>query len=217
MRLRRLAAVLGAGLAGGACWAQVTPSGTGWLFRVKFTPKETIVYDIPTTVSNLSSGPLKLKLKLDAKVLSVKGGIATIKGVVTSGLGGFMGGEPKQAVVKINDTGHEVGDSSLAGFCLGFPSKPLHPGDSFMAKVPKAGPNGGVAESEAKYTFAGLETDHGRQLARFNFQSKEKDAPAGSVLISTADGLPIRYYVKFKVPFGGSGQTASVTATFVRR
>lgn len=208
--LAATAMILAAGLGG----AQVTPSGSGYLFRVKFTPKEKLTYKIPTTVSGLGKIPLKLNLTMEAKVLKVKNGIADIQGKVISP---WTGTQPQAHTVQIDSTGHVVGESALTGFCLAFPKGPLKPGDSFESSVPQANPQGKAVEGQAKYTFVGIVEDHKKQYARFEFKSQTKDGPSGAVLVSMTDGLPIRYFMQFKVPVGQSGSMASVKAILQRQ
>lgn len=219
---RKLLAVLGLPLLFAAsAHGQVSKSGAGYLFRLKFDKGEAVRFKVPVSITNLEAQPVSLMLHLDLKVLKLQGTLATVKAHLASGSVNGQSLLPDQThEVEIDNLGKYHGNvSGLSGFAIQYPVQPVRIGGAFVSPVPTALGNsalsGNAGSADAVFTFRGFVNTPLGKAARLTFVVAGNQAPSGSILVSVKDGVLIRYYTKFYVTVGAQSQ-AKVTAQILR-
>lgn len=176
--------------------AQVTKSGTGFLLRAKYTPGQTLKYVMS---SDAAMGGSKQVMKMTSPIVmavkGVKAGVAEI--VVTTGpasLNGQSQGAADKRTVKLDTRNRPIGGptnyEAFSSFEL--PEKPVKPGQSWKGQTKLDTPMGAVTMA-ATYTFVGIKTVAGKQVAEI------KSAITGSMMgpikgnstayLNVADGM----------------------------
>lgn len=165
-----LAAVALGAVAAVPASAQITKSGAGYLFRMKFTKGMKLPYQmVSLTPEPINSfDPKRVEGPFTMTILDVVNGIATVR--VDSGpfsLDGKSINKTNTAQVKMNDRGKIVEGAAGAAQMNGgivLPDKPLKAGESFEAttSIPV---QGRTMTIKSRVTFAGIKSVRGKQVA----------------------------------------------------
>lgn len=151
--------------------AQVTKQGNGYLFRLKHTPGQTIRYSLVNQMNmaganaNQGGGNQSMTIPLSTRVVSVKGGIATIE----TSFGPMGGqGQPQKQTVQMDNRGRMQGTAAgglqnLAG--LSMPERPVAIGGRWSDTMKVPSPMGGQIETTTNYRFVGIKSVGGRSVA----------------------------------------------------
>jgi hypothetical protein len=205
--------------------AQITPSGGGFIFRVKLTKGEHIKFRVPVEISGvagISPGQsIKLNLDLSLYVKSIdKDHNAMVHGVVDTHL------QPPQAGdLEVSQRGQILNSAqTMMGFCLLYPKEPVKIGVPFRTSVPVAVAGADLKRSVSTetgiFTLKGFEGKGAARVARLVFRVAGNRAPGGTILVSMKDGVISKYLSNFYVTLPGASMTdppAHVKATVVRQ
>ncbi len=219
MRILLAAVLLALGV---AALGQVTAKDGRYLLRLKLTPGEQLHYKAPFTIEGLAgSEPIKLALKLDIRVLSVKGGKAKVRGKLDAGK--FHGTEimpSRTAEYEVDSRGRvSVQQTALGGFTVVFPQFPVKVGSSFVSPVPvllSDTPDGEVGSRDATFTLVGFVGSGATRAAKLTFEVAGNQAPSGAMLVLVKDGTMYRYTTKFYLN-AQAANPLKVTAFFERQ
>jgi hypothetical protein len=208
--------------------SQVTRSGSGYLFRVKYTKGARLDYQLISVWPKPArpSDPKRMEGPLSMTVLDVAGGVATIR--VEAGPFSLDGrrdlARPNTMQLKMDNRGKIVeggaGMSQLSGIHL--PEKPLKIGESFVATnvVPVQSIKIVV---KAHCTFVGFKTINGRRAAELKLSlSSTGLAPTkgtGTQYIDAADGQMLSAQIDQTATASVQGKRIVVnnTMTFARK
>lgn len=218
MKIFRLALVIAGVFAlGVSSFAQVTPVGKKYLFRLKLSPKEIIRYAVPFTVQGMDSGQVHLELAIRLHVLSVKKGSALVQGYLSPTSLGAQQLDPGRTTQFNVDSRGSVESAKSLGLFIHFPEEAIPVGASFTSPVntPLMTGKGQTSSATATFTFKGVTTVDGHKVARLTFIVSGEAAPRGSVLVDLADGVTRKYFTKFRL-LGLSDKPLDVTASISR-
>ena len=207
--------LIGAALAAASTFGQVTPMGGGYDFKMRFTPGQTMRYQISTDVQ-MAGQPMKTVQTLNQKVLAVKNGVATIE-VSTTMTPTSTGGAPQtipatKKTLRMDAKGKVVGgDAGMSSPTASLPLKPVRVGESWSSQVPVPGMPGGMANVTS--TFRGLKSVNGQQVAevafRMNMSGRYSMNGTGTSLILVKDGQTLSNTMNAAMtmpnPQGGAG------------
>jgi hypothetical protein len=189
--------------------AQVTPSGGGYLFRLKHVKGAKTRYLMTQNISSpaVPGGASRVALIMTQNVLDVKDGIATIR----TEIGGMtINGKPapkeataqvpKSVEIKVNDQGKVISGQSVGGldpssFGGNLPKKPIKVGETFTdtQSVPS---QMGKMTIKVSTTLVGIKSVGNRKVAQMKVTLSGDQSPmqikgSGTMLIDMADGAPI--------------------------
>ena len=204
--------------------AQVAKSGQGYLFRMKHKAGATMKYGVTSTISGMSASgqPVKISLPMNWKVLKVVNGIATIDTVVGPVvMGGSTVGQATKNQIQIDSRGKLTGQAGTGQQVTPtFPDKPVKVGQSWSAAAPIDLPMQGQQKVTATYTFKGLKTVAGKQMAELAVKTTGQATGSGSMLILATDGSLYKSSLTLNLKMQGSdGKPTSykITALINRR
>lgn len=211
---------------------QITKSGGGYLFRVKYLKGQQVDYTFQVTSTPIGgAGGLTVSMPIAGVVTDVTRGISTLQ-VVTGPMtmGGKKISQPsQQMIVKFDSRGRMVSGTIPGGqnLTITLPERPMRIGaSSSFSQMMNL--NSMPMKEVGVYRFVGFKTVRGRQVARLNFTLSGKGvglkvqnssgtfttSGSGMVDIAVADGLTMHLVVEqiLKVPVGSSLQAVrSVT------
>lgn len=173
--------------------AQVSPSGGGYLMRMKFVKGASASYTMATTMTMPGAKqPQTMTMPLSMRVVDVKNGIGTVAYKV-----GPMPGQQKatEATVKMDSRGNTVGEknpiiSGVSGMEL--PQKPVKVGETW--KVNGTVPSMiGQMNTQSTYKFRGLKNVSGKQVALIDVtvsgsSGKIRFSGGGQMQLMASDG-----------------------------
>jgi len=195
MKLIRLSALFVAGavlVSGTTTQAQVSRSGGGYLFRMKFTKGQKMTYmmSMNTSASGMAQ-PMKTSVPMTMTVMSVQGNVATMKMT----MGAVMGQKPRDITVKMDNTGKLVSGNmqGLNGVSATYPKNPVAVGGSWKNTTAFPLGPGGNLDSTTNYKFKSIKNVGGRQVAELYVTMTGKSqqfkmSGSGTMLILMADG-----------------------------
>ncbi len=151
--------------------AQVTKVGNGYDIKVRYQAGKTYNFALATAVT-MQSGPggkpaaQNIRIGLNQKCTGVQNGVATL---VVSSTGG-PGGATKPQTVKVDSRGKIVsGAPSQFTFLNGFPARPLKVGETWRSTTAFPMGPAGSGKANVAYTFRGLKSVGGRQVAQIDY------------------------------------------------
>lgn len=184
--------------------AQITKSGAGYDFKVKYAPGATYNYNLATAIK-MSGGPQgtppgqTVNMLLKQQVVSTKNGITTLR--VTSS-GGPGGAQPPQTV-QVNNRGKIIsgaGANSGFNFLSGFPARPVKVGERWTSQTSLPMGPMGAGKANVAYIFRGLKNVNGKPAAQIDFTITMAGAAAlrgsGTAFLNQADGQLINSAMK---------------------
>ncbi len=204
--------------------AQVSKSGNGYLFRMKYTKGSTLSYAVASTVSGLGANgqPIKVNLPMVWKVANVANGIATIDtlvGPVT--MGGSQMGQAEKNRIQIDSKGKLTGQAGTGQQVTPtFPDKPVRIGQSWTAAAPVELPMQGQQKVTATYTFKGIRTVAGKQVAELAVKTTGQATGSGTMYLLASDGSLFRSSLVLNLKMQSAGNaptTYKVTANITRK
>jgi hypothetical protein len=207
---------------------QVTPSGGGYLFRMKHTPGKQHRYSmrLETAGPKVPNGKIVQEMPFRWEVVSVSKGLASMR-MVFEASAGQKGAEAPALEMKMDSRGKATNTSTGKPFQrLGvlFPAKPLKVGGSFTAKANQPSTSIGMAAVSDVYTFKGIRKVGNRKVAVVAVRSKVSSASVkgggtGTMLIDVADGYLARYDYRhrFTATLQGRPTTLEQKVTAARR
>lgn len=173
--------------------SQISKSGSGYLFRMKFVKGQTINYSmsVSSTVPGMAK-PQVVNMPMSMTVTEVNGNVATVRYKMQSPVGMA---KAQDFTVKMDNTGKLVSGNSptMNGISATLPIKPVPVGGTWTntTAVP-AGP-GGNMDVTNNYKFLGFKTVGGKQAANIQVTMSGK-APSmtikgsGTMLLLATDG-----------------------------
>lgn len=206
-----------------ASYGQVTKSGTGYLFRPKFTTGSAQKYLMKMSDPSGQTG-LQMQMPFRQTVKSVVRGIATIEasmGPVSMG-GKPMANSTSKATIKVDSTGKVVGSSAGASPAIQqFPTKPIKVNERWQASFPLSQMGAGSTGSvKTTYRFVRITTYKGKPAAElsmsFNASGQVPMSGSGKAFISMADGSALNTVMSMKVSQGASAPSSSIKITIDR-
>lgn len=207
-----------------ASQAQVAKSGQGYLFRMQHKAGATLKYGVASSISGMGANgqPLKINLPMNWKVLKVANGIATIDTVVGPVvMGGSTVGEATRNQIQIDNRGKLTGQAGTGQQVTPtFPGKPVRVGQSWSAAAPVDLPMQGQQKVTATYTFKGLKTVAGKQMAELAVKTTGQATGSGSMLILASDGSLYKSNLTLNLKMQGADgkpTTYKITALITRR
>ncbi len=222
MKINRVL-VVGCGFAiASSALAQVTKSGPGYLFRVKWA-KGTINYSLDSTVGGMpstkGSGSMKIAAPVVLTVASVRNGVADLS--VRTGPISMNGNVVMQATtqkIQADQYGKPIGGGGKSSQVLpaGLPTGPVKVGQTWSASVPLAGPMAGKKVT-AKYTFVGLQDVGGRQCAKLNMILTGASTGSGTYYLTVADGLMFQMNMNLNQVIPGGTKPLKISVVINRR
>lgn len=204
---------------GSAASAQIAKSGPGYLFRMKYVAGATAAYEM-TASGQLQGKKFGMVSPMSTKILSVSGGVGTIKYVlgplkIISGGKNFASKQAQTVTVKQDARGNVVGGapSQVPGGAVGLPAKPIPVGGNWKANTTV---NAGAMPMTvaATYTLVGFEQVGGIRAARIGVTMKSQGAAAvsgtGTMWLSVADGSMVKTTTSLKVSFQGNNMPMTI-------
>ncbi len=206
--------------------AQITRSGRGYLFRIKFQQGAVTRYN--TTVSHPAEGgvpALKVSLPIVQTVTGIHNGVANL--VVRQGpmvINGNPYGPISSIQMKVNSRGKLVGGEIGANSGItAFPETPVRTGQTWGATVPIAAMgamSGGASVVTATYRFIKITKHNGRQVAELHVSYSSKGVTplqgAGVTYLALTDGIVLASTMKMDVTLGKSADPTSVNVVVTR-
>jgi hypothetical protein len=214
---------------------QITKQGDRWQMRVRYTPGATTRYQMDSVTPGAGQGGGSMRVPVEVKVKSVRGAMATLR--VTVGpvaLNGRQVAPARVSEFKAGPRGEMSGAvgpgiESVAGMV--FPAKPLRVGETFTDPASKPVP-GQTIVAKKSYTFRGVRSEGGRQVAVFEERVTGSGTSAlggqavrtavrgtGTKRFDAADGQLLSAESKQAITLtqGGQSQTMANTVTVRRR
>jgi hypothetical protein len=206
--------------------AQITQSGNGYLFRMKYTRGQKMNYVMNSENSNpaMPGGGGAMTVPVTMTVLDVKGKVATIRldiGPVT--MGGKEVVKKQSSEVQMDDRGRLVGKSgapmaALSQLGAGIPEKPIKIGDSFVVNQKGSAGSMGNMNTKTTYKFLGIKTLGNRKVAQMSITLSSGGSMnmkgSGTVLFDMTDGSLVSQKMDTQVtmaPPGQSGQSMTMS------
>lgn len=205
--------------------AQITASGGGYLFRMKFKPGTTISYSM-VAGGNAQGQAFSMNTPMTTKVKSFSGGIGTLDykiGPIKMMVNGkSMGpGQTQNLTLKMDSRGNVVGGTggNSPGGTIGLPAKPIKVGGTWSATTKTNTGMGMPMDVAATYRFIGFEKLGGINAAKIGISMKGKGSASvtggGTMWLSVADGSMIKTMTSMKVSMGQ--QTMPMTMSITRK
>ncbi len=201
--------------------AQITAKNGLYDFRVKLTSGQKLSY----VNSVVAMGGIKVDMPISMKVLSVTGGKATVE---TKTGPGRMNGQAmsenavtEKAVIDLK--GQPVGAGSTGtGTVFGAaPKKPVKVGATWTGKAPTGDTGIGMKDITATYTFVGVKSVKGKQVAEIKVTIKGSGDSSmtggGIVHLLTSDGFLQSSKLSMALKMAGSTQPMTFTANTYRK
>lgn len=146
---------------------QIAKQGGGYLFRTKYKAGQTVRYTMLLSSTSGGQTVLNMETPLVMATKSVAKGVATIE--VSTGpakMNGQSQGKVDKQTVKMDTRNRPVGgQSNFEGFgSFAYPEKPVAIGAKWSQKV-DMGTAMGQLKMDANYTFVGIKTLGGKQVA----------------------------------------------------
>lgn len=204
--------------------AQITKSGPGYLFRMKHTAGATLKYGVVSSISGFGANgqPMQITLPMTWKVASVKNGVATIDtlvGPVT--MGKSQMGQAEKNRIQIDSLGKLTGQAgSGQQVTPTFPQAPVKIGGSWSANAPIELPMQGQQKITATYTFKGMKTVNGKQMAELSVKTSGSASGTGTMLLLASDGSLFKSNINLNLKMQGANGTPTtykVTANISRK
>lgn len=204
--------------------AQITRQGSGYLFRMKFVTGQVMKYSVVSTMGGINAGgkPMEISLPMVWKVASVAGGIATVDttvGPVTVGKQTMM--QPTKNRVQISSQGKVVGNTGVGQqVAPSLPTGPVKIGQSWSSSSAISTGMGPAQDVKATYTFKGLRSIGGKQVAELSVLTTGQASGKGAMFLLVSDGslFQSRLAMDLKVQSpDGKGVTYKVTANIDRK
>ena len=183
--------------------AQITKTGDTYLFRVKYVKGTKTVYTIVSTTPLLSK-PIPMTMSVGVK--DVKGPNATIELSM-----GAVAGQPARSATIVVDNRNQ--SDGAAGFGVALPVGPIKVGAKWKASLPMQGTSGGPAETSPTYTFRGIRTVSGKQVALIDITLSGGTQGTGSLTLLVSDGTLFSNNMKLGINAGGKSATVETTIT----
>jgi hypothetical protein len=176
---------------------QITPSGTGYLLRVNYTKGLVLHLTTRNQVAGLTGtgGPkMSFVLPITIRVLDVRSHRAKVQmklGAVQSK--GTVLHAPQTAIMWL-DNRNQPGDGddgrvdASGGVASQLPLRVVHVGDSWKASAPVSLGTGEASHFDAKYTFMGIKTIEGKQVAVISYVGSGLASGKGVLTLLVKDG-----------------------------
>lgn len=205
--------------------SQITKSGNGYLFRMKFVKGQSINYNmaVASTIAGMAK-PQTINMPMSMVVMDVNGSVATVKYKMQSPVGGA---KPQDFTVKMDNTGKLVSGNSPAmnGISATLPIQAVPVGGTWKntTGVP-AGPGGNMDVTNV-YKFLGFKTVNGKQAANVALTMSGKSAGmsikgGGTMLILSSDGSIYSTALTIDTSLSGQGakpMSMSMKVNLVRK
>jgi hypothetical protein len=186
MHFRSLISLFAVSAMAAGALGQISPSGGGYLFRLKYTPGEVLNYKLTASVPGSTTQGMSMAMKM--KVLSVTNGIAHIQATSSSTANGRSFNMPAQDI-KIDTLGKSTG-GGMAGAAFNCPAKPIKVGDTWSGDLP--GMNGKAMGVQTHLTFKAIKVINGRKEAllgiKIQFSGQMQGSGDGTIQLDAADG-----------------------------
>jgi hypothetical protein len=186
---------------------------------MKLTKGQKINYTMTMSMAAMKPTPTTMGML----VTDVKGDIYTVK----YSIGSIMGQKPVDVTVKMNSSGKIVGGSAGGQMIQGrgsaqLPTKPVKIGETWTQTVDQAS-GVGKMKVTSTYTFKGLKTVNGRQVADIGIKVKSSGAGGvtvsgtGSMLLAAADCSMVSTSIDTSTSVGGQGTPIDMKVVIARK
>lgn len=172
--------------------AQITKSGSGYLFRVSYKKGQVIRFFSSSTVIGATNDGriMKLGLPVVLNVTNTKGTSSTVRlevGPITTPDKQTV---PKQtAVLDLDNRNRAIGnDAANANLGAQLPEAPMAIGATWTAVAPIATANGNQQRLDAKYKFVGFKKVTGTEVAVITYTIKGVATGSGTMMLQAKDG-----------------------------
>lgn len=204
-----------------ASHAQIAKKGSGYLFRAKYSRGQKMAYDMNMVMPSMGAGGgTNVKSPLSMVVRSVSKDVATVDvstGPVT--MNGKSQGNKQVQTVQIDNRNRSIGGK--AGFeamaSFAFPEKPIAKGATWGGDMDLDTPMAGKVKMKAKYTFVGMKTIKGKQVAEvrtsFTGNAMGKITGGGTTLLLASDGSLYNANAKVNVAIQMDQKSAPLNIT----
>lgn len=231
-----LPAVLMVGLSSGVLrpvGAQITKSGDKYVFRVKFTKGQVIHYLITTTARPIrggkalpgSKGPIITTRTMTLKAVDVKGKVSTLEvSLGPSITDGKEVGQGQTGQMQVDDHNKALNRAKGSPDGAGLPPDPIKVGGKYSINQ-SAVRDGKPLSIQATYTFKGIKTVGGRQVAEIDAVTMTKGSAmtkesiltqgTSTVYLSVADGTIVSTTTRQTATTLNAPKTVSMTTDTV--
>ncbi len=146
------------GFSATAALPQISKSGNGYLFRMKFTKGVISKYQMTATTSLPTGGSMPFSTPFSQKVLSVANGVATVEFTVGPPVvNGQAQGKPTIQTLKLDSKGKIVGGSASQQVSnITFPDKPVGIGGTWSGEMAGPGQMGAGGKLTATYKLVAV-------------------------------------------------------------
>lgn len=179
--------------------AQVTPSGKGFLLRVKYVKGQVLRFATTTSMTGLpgagsANSALSISMPATMTVNSVVGTVT--KATIAVGPAKYGGNviQPVQTLQIQLDARNSTPAAGTAGSLIApMPSKVVRIGDTWKSSAPIPGmPGTPTKATTATYTFLGTKVVDGKSVAAISYKFSGGTRGSGSVLVLVKDGTLYR-------------------------
>ncbi len=205
-------------LSTGLSHAQIKKTGSGYLLRVKYTKGQVIKLNSTNSVSGVQgrNGKFVVDLPMVIRVTATAKNSATLD--LTAGpaqMGGKpVGMAPQNATLHVNNLNQAVDGEATNGLGASYPKDPVRLGAKWKASLP-INSGSGQMTLDATYTFKGVKTVGGRQLAILTMTLAGAATGTGSMTLRMSDGTVNSSNMTLKMVVGTS--PLSITSTITRK
>ncbi len=202
--------LLGATLLSAAS-GQVTKSGSGYLFRVKYVKGQLVKLATSSTVGNIvanpgdkSSKPISMVMKVDMsmKALSIQKGVATMQLTIGPSMVGGMQVQPGQSLTVMLDDRNQSSSSAATSLGLQYPRKPVSVGQTWSAVTGVNLPGKGISPLKGSYRFSGIKSVSGQQVAVVTYELGGAAQGTGTMMMLVKDGTLFSNDTYMSLTFG---------------
>jgi hypothetical protein len=210
--------LLAFGLAG-TVMGQISKSGDGYLFRVRYLTGQTINFDTVTTNANKggSTAGVKFKTPMTMKVLDVVKGVANLEVTMlpTIMVGNPTPVLPKNVVhVQLDERNQTLNKSVIPNHPVTYPSRPIKPGARWTAILPIKNPlTGSIDKMDGQYLFAGMQLVDGHTVAVVNYSLAGFARGQGTMKLLAKDGSMYSNEVLMSLNQAGSIESVRIVMT----
>lgn len=198
--------------------AQITKSGSGYLFRVRYKKGQVIRFASTNTVKGAmqGEGAMSVTLPIVLKVTDTDDKFATIRMTVgPAKAGGQVLTSAQSAVMKLDNQNKAQNSEAGSPVNAQLPEKPIRIGQSWTAMAPINTADGSVQRLDATYKFQGVKTIKGRGVAVVTYKFEGAAEGSGTMTLLMSDGT--LYSNQSKMSVNAVSTKISVISKTVRK
>ncbi|MGV3618246.1 MAG: hypothetical protein ACO1SV_23205 [Fimbriimonas sp.] len=215
--LKRVSLIALAGLGSTFASAQVTPSGGGYLLRVKYSTGQVLRYASTNSVGGATGrgDGLVISLPIVMRVTEVKGKVAKARLTVGPAKNGNQILNNSQTVVMtLNNRNQGGGEGQSTGVTAQLPERPVKVGQTWTAVAPISTASGQVQRLNATYRFQGVKKVGGKSVAVITYSVNGAATGTGTMTLLQGDGT--LWSNNMKIAFKGGTAPLTLTSNLKR-